>query len=217
MMTRFHEACAAVIDGAFLPDTQGELMLRNQCLPLPVIIGTNLDEGSRWAAEQYIPTVTQRLGIPADLYDYEPDLNRRAGELARDYWYGRHLAWAKIRSGDYGLPTWEYVFGRRLGPMGAYHGMEIPYTFGTLDAEPEFGRRLPYTEEDYALSALMHRYWVNFVKYGDPNGEDVPLWPDKTAGGHMHFDAVSEMRDDVIRDTDAVTSPAVERWMRSRI
>ncbi len=221
MMTRFHEACAAVIDRAFLPDNQGELLLQNRCLPIPVIIGSNLDEGSRWAAEQYIPTVTERLGIPADLYDYEPDLNRRASELARDYWYGRMLAWAKIRSGDYGLPTWEYVFGRRLGPMGAYHGMEIPYTFGTLDAEPDFGRKLPYTDEDYALSRLMHRYWVNFVKYGDPNGrepdETLPVWPDKTAAGHMHFDAVSEMRGDVIRKTDAVTSPAVERWMRSRM
>ena len=223
MMKRVGQLCAAVIDGAFLPGPQGERMLQNNCMQVPIIVGSNLDEGSRWVAEQYFPTITKRLGIPEDLYADLEDLNQRANALARDYWYGRTLAWAKIRSSEYGLPTWQYVFGRRLSPMGAFHGMEIPYTFETLNIEPEFGRRLPYTEEDQALSRLMHSYWVNFIKNGDPNGPDssgapLPYWPSKAeAPGHMRFDAVSGMHGDVIRTTDAVTSPAVEAWMRGRM
>ena len=218
MMRYMHQFAAAVIDGGFLPDSQGDLLLNNECYGVPVIIGTNFDEGSRFAAEQYIPSITLRLGIPEDLYASEPDLDHQANSLARDYWYARHLVWARIRSREQSLPTWEYVFARRLTLQGAFHGMEIPYTFGTLDAEPDFGAPLPYTDEDRELSELMHSYWVNFVKNFDPNGEDLPYWPEKSEGDvHMQFDGVSALLDDTVRDTDKVVIPAVDRWMRSRI
>ena len=218
MMKHVHQFAAAVIDRAFLPDRQGELLLNNRCYGVPVMIGTNLDEGSRFAAELYIPAITSRLGIPVSLYDSEPDLDHKANALARDYWYARHLVWAEIRSREYGLPTWEYVFARRLGPQGAFHGMEIPYTFSTLDAEPDFGAPLPYTEDDRELSALMHTYWVNFVRNHDPNSGGLPYWPEKSEGDvHMRFDAQSVVEDDVIRETDRTVKPAVEKWMRSRI
>ncbi len=218
MMSRVHQICAAVIDGAFLPDSQGDLMLRDRSLRIPVILGSNLDEGSRSAAEAYIPTVMERLGLEGDLYPEQADLNKKADALARDYWYGRHLAWARIRALDYGIPTWQYVFARRLGPMGAAHGMEIPYAFGNLDAAPGFGVKPDYAPEDRELSALMHRYWVNFVKTGDPNGEGLPVWPQKGREPvHMQFDVHSGMTADILRDTDKVVAPAVEKWMRSRI
>ena len=218
MMRYMHQFAATVIDGGFLPDSQGDLLLNNECYGVPVIIGTNFDEGSRFAAEQYIPSITLRLGIPEDLYASEPDLDHQANSLARDYWYARHLVWARIRSREQSLPTWEYVFARRLTLQGAFHGMEIPYTFGTLDAEPDFGAPLPYTDEDRELSELMHSYWVNFVKNFDPNGEDLPYWPEKSEGDvHMQFDGVSALLDDTVRDTDKVVIPAVDRWMRSRI
>ncbi|MBR6322496.1 MAG: carboxylesterase family protein, partial [Lachnospiraceae bacterium] len=198
MMKRVGKLCACVIDPAFLPGSQGELTLKNRCMQVPVIIGTNRDEGSRWRAEEYIPAVTGRLGLPEDLYADRGDLNAQAGALAVDYWYARHLAWAKIRAEYYQLPTWQYVFARRLGPMGAFHGAEIPYTFGNLDRMQGFGHPLDYTVEDTALSKLMHAYWVNFIKNGDPNGEGLPAWPGKEAGGHMQFDLQSAMHDDVV-------------------
>ena len=218
MMKYIHQLAAAVIDGVFLPASQGDLLLNNECYGVPVIIGTNFDEGSRFAAEPYISAITSRLGIPEDLYDSEPDLDHKANALARDYWYARHLIWARIRSREYSLPSWEYVFARRLTPQGAFHGMEIPYAFGTLDAEPDFGSQLPYPQKDRDLSALMHSYWVNFISSYDPNGEGLPYWPEKSEGDrHMQFDAVSVVCDDILRDTDKVVIPAVEKWMRERI
>ena len=218
MISRIHQICAAVIDGTFLPGPQGELMLQNKSLPIPVILGSNLDEGSRSAAEAYVAAVTKRLQLPEGLYGAEEDLNKKADRIARDYWYGRHLAWAKIRALDFGLPTWQYVFARRLGPMGASHGAEIPYAFGNLDAKPDFGPPHSYSPEDRTLSSLIHRYWTNFVKNGDPNGDSLPVWPRKSAEAvHMQFDVESGLRSDILRDTDAITSPLVERWMRSRM
>ncbi len=217
-MRKTGHICATVIDRGFLPDRLGELMLSNQAAQIPVIIGSNYDEGSRWAAEPYVRAVTERLGLPSDLYSMENGLDGYATKLARDYWYGRQLAWAKIRSIDYGLPTWQYVFARRLTEAGAFHGMEMPYTFQTLDAVPWSGRRLPYTDEDRALSELMSRYWINFIRNGDPNGEGLPEWTAKGPGvGHMQFDAQSGMHDDITRATDRIVGPAVERWMRSRM
>ena len=64
----------------------------------------------------------------------------------------------------------------------------------------------------------MHAYWVNFVKNFDPNADALPFWPEKSQGDtHMQFDAESEVRDDIIRETDRTVAPAVDRWMRSRI
>lgn len=36
--------------------------------------------------------------------------------------------------------------------------------------------RIPLPE-DLAASDLMGRYWTNFAKTGDPNGEGLPRWP----------------------------------------
>ncbi len=72
--------------------------------------------------------------------------------------------------------SWFYYFDKkRQGTlaqrMGAYHGAELPYVFGTHDDW------LPTDESDLALSELMMRYWVNFARTGDPNSADLPHWP----------------------------------------
>jgi len=213
-----HHFAAAVIDRAFLPGPQGELLLKKECYSVPVIIGTNLDEGSRFAAEEYIPAITSRLGIPSDLYAGEGDINSQANALAREYWYARHLVWARIRSREQGLKTWQYVFARKLTDNGAFHGMEIPYAFNNLDAGPDVGAPIPYEKEDYELSDLIHAYWTNFVKNFDPNGEGLPYWPEKSEGDiHMQFDVPTEVKGDVLRDYDLTVTPAVDKWMHDRM
>lgn len=54
---------------------------------------------------------------------------------------------------------------------GAWHSSDLWYWFDTLDN----GWR-PWTEKDRNLASLMSDYLVNFVKYGDPNGTDLPKW-----------------------------------------
>jgi len=77
-----------------------------------------------------------------------------------------------------GKPVFAYRFARvRPGGhgLGAYHGAEIPYVFGTADAW------LPAEPADIALSRQVQQYWVNFARTGDPDGSGLPHWPRWTA------------------------------------
>ncbi len=62
--------------------------------------------------------------------------------------------------------------------MGAYHGAEMAYAYGTLDVLNRFAKTRAWSEEDrrYARGAMIS-YWVNFARTGNPNGEGLPAWP----------------------------------------
>jgi para-nitrobenzyl esterase len=70
-------------------------------------------------------------------------------------------------------PGYVYYFTRRpLGDdAGAFHSAELWYVFGTLSRSWR-----PKTREDYEISDRMVRYWCNFMKAGDPNGEGLEPW-----------------------------------------
>jgi para-nitrobenzyl esterase len=67
------------------------------------------------------------------------------------------------------------VPGKGEAALGAFHSLEVPYVFGTLqDREWKW---LPSTADDAALSNLLQTYWTNFAKSGDPNASGLPHWP----------------------------------------
>ena len=59
------------------------------------------------------------------------------------------------------------------GPIGAPHATEIEYCMGNLYLAPEFA----WTNDDQKVSDTMLDFFANFVKTGNPNGGNVPVWP----------------------------------------
>lgn len=60
----------------------------------------------------------------------------------------------------------------------AFHAAEIEYALGNLDAQQNYS----WKQDDYIVSAQMQGYFVNFIKTGNPNGQDVnnmtlATWP----------------------------------------
>lgn len=59
---------------------------------------------------------------------------------------------------------------------GAAHASDIEYALGNLATNHVY----EWTEEDYAVSELTERYFENFIRTGNPNGEKLPEWPVST-------------------------------------
>ena len=62
-------------------------------------------------------------------------------------------------------------------PVGAPHACEIEYCMGNLHLVDDY----EWTEDDFKVSETMQNYFSNFIKTGNPNGENLPEWPDAKA------------------------------------
>jgi para-nitrobenzyl esterase len=58
--------------------------------------------------------------------------------------------------------------------------MEMPYVFDHLDQQS-----LPWTAQDRRLASAMAAYWTNFATSGNPNGTDLPAWPEFKSSSHQ--------------------------------
>jgi para-nitrobenzyl esterase len=73
---------------------------------------------------------------------------------------------------------------------GAVHAAEIEYAMGNLP----YNKVYDWTPEDYKVSETMQSYFANFIKTGNPNGQDLPTWPIARSGNAvqvMHLDVTS--------------------------
>ncbi|MHA1507563.1 MAG: carboxylesterase family protein, partial [Promethearchaeota archaeon] len=62
------------------------------------------------------------------------------------------------------------------GIFGATHALEIPFVFGTLN-DTEFGVYPKRDEINSKISELMMDSWISFARSGNPNHNEIPLWP----------------------------------------
>lgn len=111
-------------------------------------------------------------------------------------WRGQVIeAEERVRAG---APGWVYQldFASRTDPRrGAFHTMDIPLVFGTLDAE---GSQTGTGADARMASKAMQDSFVAFARTGDPNHAGLPRWPryrlDQRAT--MVFDVRSHVEND---------------------
>jgi para-nitrobenzyl esterase len=77
-----------------------------------------------------------------------------------------------------GEPAYVYLFSyvsssmKQMMRYGAAHASEIGYVFNNLRS----WNGSVIAPEDSAVAKIMNRYWANFAKTGNPNGNDLPKW-----------------------------------------
>lgn len=179
-----------IVDGDFIPDQPRNLYDRREIAQVPLLIGSNTDEGTGFVMnigglvddQSYLEALRQRLTAPPDQVAalYPPSAFRDAqnpyqAALARAWGDGRLVCPTldvAIRTAATGAPVFMYNFDIPLdgpgGAWGAAHATEIAYVFGTA---PNF------TPEQAFVSQRMQRYWTQFAKTGDPNLPDLQTWP----------------------------------------
>lgn len=92
--------------------------------------------------------------------------------------------------------VYQVDYGSRTDPRrGAFHTMDIPLVFGTLDAK---GSETETGADARAASQAMQERFVSFAKIGDPNRPGLPRWPTYTLDTRatMIFDVRSRVEND---------------------
>ena len=178
------------VDGWLLPTDVITIFEKGRQNDVPVLIGSNADEGTAFMPPKitlnaFQATAKQRFGdnAPKLLQIYaatnDDEAWKASAALMRDTTFGVQMrTWARMQTKSGKAPAYLYYFSRvpDSGPLskhyGAFHASEIPYVFETGD----IGRR-KWDDTDRHLSDTMSSYWVNFAITGNPNGKGLPTWP----------------------------------------
>jgi para-nitrobenzyl esterase len=189
-----------IIDGAVLQQQPATVFGSGSQMAIPILVGSNADEGTAYpvamSPSAFVADAEKRYGADAQrllaLYPAASDSEARAASYAlmRDRTFAAPMRrWAREQSAV--APVFVYHFSRvhpfveGLGyaqqnpatDMGAYHGAEMAYAYGTMDVLNRFAKTRAWSEEDRRYSDTMMTYWVTFARTGDPNSESVPVWP----------------------------------------
>ncbi|HEY6343567.1 MAG TPA: carboxylesterase family protein [Bryobacteraceae bacterium] len=185
-----------VIDGYFLPDDPAAIFAQGKQNDVPLIVGSNKDEGTFFlqpaTAEQFIQRSRQKFGDMADrflkLYPAGSDAQANVSQFQafRDELAFVMRTWAAAQAKSGKAKVYVYYFtheppspeGPRapsptvtLAREGATHGGEAQFIFKNL-----LGNR-PWNDLDRQVSETLSSYWVDFATTGDPNGKNLPKWP----------------------------------------
>lgn len=198
-------------DGWILEQDERPAFKSGRLHPMPMIVGSNADEGTlltrAWPIDtvaQYNELVRSSFGHAANealgVYPAAADrqVRPRVAEIFADtqFNYGtRLLAQAMARREP---RTWRYLFLRRRPRQqdGPHHGEEVAHVFGNVRAAPP-GETADFDPVDEEISASMMNAWVAFATSGDPNSPGAAPWRryDPAADNYLAFaDQIAEGR-----------------------
>ncbi|HYC56128.1 MAG TPA: carboxylesterase family protein [Candidatus Binatia bacterium] len=177
------------IDGRMVPDHPRDMFDAGDFERVPYILGANSDEGTLFFAgsepieteEEYQAELLTRFGdfaeevallYPSDDFDSVQDaLVRVVGDaslVCSTFDVAKRVAAHKNRTYVYNfarVPPLPFV---SLLDLGAFHGAEIAYVFGSVEAP---------TPTDNSIGVRMREYWSRFAENGKPKATKALGWP----------------------------------------
>lgn len=179
-----------ILDGVYLSENERDVFKAHRQAMLPMIVGSNLDEGSLLTKDWAIKSLDDYVGLMKSnfnalssdalaLYpaEAEKEIRSRVAELFGDtqFNYGTRLL-AQSNSNQISN-TWRYLFAKRRPSQidGPHHGQEVAHVFGNLSAKVTQIEN-DYDHQDEYISQAMLNYWVQFAYIGNPNQLGLPDW-----------------------------------------
>jgi para-nitrobenzyl esterase len=195
-------AWAPVADGETVARDPLGALRAGEAADVPVLVGTMREEMRLYGlldpsqAALTWDEVHERLAMilppsgpdAASLAEAHRRCREERGEsaTATDAWFGiftdsafRNAANELAEAQSAHAPVYSYVVTRRSpayeGRMGAGHGNELPFVFGTLD-DPGMAHIAGSGPDAEALSDAMQDAWLAFIREGNPSTAALP-WP----------------------------------------
>jgi para-nitrobenzyl esterase len=183
------------VDGYVVPAQHAKLYAEERGARIPVMVGTNANEGSVFlgqfepktvdAYNAYVTRTFAPCGKPMlELYPAATpnDIHTAAERLLND---------ALFLYGAFSVAQSEHAFLYRFShvspedarnKLGTPHGAEIPYVFGLTRNSPEH-----FTSADHRLSDQMMTAWLYFARTGDPRLMKSSLWTRIGSNGEVPY------------------------------
>ena len=181
------------VDGVEIPDQPRTLFRRGLFSRVPIIIGTNDDDGWTFVdrsfpggldALQYERTVQTEFGLDAGLILQQypaaayPTPKDALARLTTDVEFACEARRQARAMHDDGAPVFLYSFEypvNAVNPGRAFHGLEANLLFGNNFGAPS---NHVLTPADLVIFDTMSTYWRRFLENGDPNPRAAPIqWP----------------------------------------
>ena len=162
-------------DGYLLPRPSNECTMRLMNHNIPYILGTTKDEAGGFALFIDVDLFRKQT---EDLFGEEGvslcerfgmETKEQVAKLMHDMHTGHcaEKAFAELQA-EYGRePVYVFSFSHKSPRTGsAHHGLETQYILGRQQEIPGA------TALDDEIAENVQEYWCNFIKYGNPNGEN---------------------------------------------
>jgi para-nitrobenzyl esterase len=180
------------IDGWLLPDSVDALFGLHRENPVPLMIGTNANDGTTLSADanmtvpEYVTFIRNYFGNDADavLAKYPAnsteEVQLRLAQIMTRYDFADSAKFAAGSMADLDRNTYLYRFSYVIPnqPNGAFHGSETLLLFG-LTKE---------VKADPVVAGNIVDLWTRFAKTGDPNGGMNVTWPQYTRAEDRYLD-----------------------------
>jgi para-nitrobenzyl esterase len=200
---------APITDGVTLPGSPADLVSNGLFNRVPVIFGSNHDEGRFFVATEYhlanlLPISTAQLnetitkaaaGDTAFAQQLTSTYTAKAfgtkdkamGGLVTDELFSCNVM-RDVEALSRYVPTYQYEFTEAKTPgildpymsMGAFHGAELRYLFQAKLPGPTLNVSLSTAQQ--ALADQMVRFWGQFAATGNPNSAGSTAWPSFKSG-----------------------------------
>lgn len=198
-------AFPVISDGYVLPEDRGLAFKNGNNLDIDYLVGSTIEESQIFpkfpegsiTKKNFKEKMQGWYRIMGESYNPKSDIEALAlaNSRAGIQWFAEHrsLAYQLAKRGE--KPVYAYVFTREPpgeDQPGVFHSACIWYAFGSYR---NCWRK--FTELDKLLSDTMVKYWTNFAKTGDPNGQGLQEWKPFTIEEQleMRLDIKCEMYD----------------------